>query len=485
MKVLLIHPSNNKNSIAPGKFEPLSLTTLAATIPEHEVQIIDLRIDSQRKLDKAIRSYQPKVIGMTANNTIHVYSALRTLEHINNIYPEAKIVVGGHHPTMLPDDFRKPYVDAIFYGWAEKSFPAYIDALSNGHKFEYIQGIEILKDGKTVIKNKNQWDLRASEIPFPRRDLITKYLGKYRSDMGYKTSLVNTARGCPNRCDFCSVWRVTTGKFLVRDPEDVFHEIAALPDQVNRVFFADDNTFINIDNASRLAHLIDTSGIRKKYSGYCRSDTIVRHPELMKAWKKIGLDNLCVGFEVTDDQQLKAINKGNSILNNEAAARILNSIGIPFRPHLLISPSFEKKDFERITRYVLKHNLKSPIFPILTPIPGSDNYERVKNSIHLDYYYFDYAHAVIPTKLQPKDFYQLWLGLYKKSYSPRKNIMLFSNKKFAGIASNKQFKENRKNLRLINLFKLGLYYIYVNIKLIKHCRWEKKLLSKHPTTSYL
>jgi len=473
MKVLLIHPPDSKASIAPGRFEPLALEVLAATIPEHEVMIIDLRIDPLKELDRQLSTFRPKVAGVTVNNTIHVNQATRLLNHISKQYPEIKLVVGGFHPTMMPHDFHFPGIHAIFLGWAEKSFPLYIHALEKEKSFEFIQGIEILDDGKVLLHNNSQWNLKASEIPFPRRDLVKKYRNKYRSDMGFRTSLVNTTRGCSNRCSFCGVWQVTNGHFLKRSPEDVFNEIAELPANIHRVFFADDNTFINPENAGKLCKLIREAKIHKKYSGYCRSDTIIRHPGLMQEWKDIGLDNLCVGFEGIENTRLDELNKMNTESNNAQAARILNEIGIPFRPHFLIAPTFGKSDFERISDYVAFHKLKSPIFPILTPIPGTKYYSEVKNDIILDYDYFDFAHATIPVSLPPREFYKSWINLYYKSYPVVKNFGNFIMKKLCFLTGNKNLGKKYNHLNLTNLFRLRLYGLFLTYKLARHYNYPK------------
>ena len=486
MRVLLIHPPDSKVSLAPGRFEPLALEVLAAVIPAHEVRILDLRIDDLNELDNQLTSFHPTVAGITVNNTVHVNQAKRILNHIRKRNPEILLVVGGFHATMLPEDFYNPGIHAIFLGWAEKSFPEYIDSLENGKSFEKIPGIEILENGKLLLHNDGQWDLKASEIPFPRRDLIKKYQKKYRSDMGYRTSLVNTTRGCTNRCSFCGVWQVTGGHFLMRKAEDVFHEIAELPSFIHRVFFADDNTFINPTNAGKLCSLIREGKIRKKYSGYCRSDTIIRYPELMREWKEIGLDNLCVGFEGTDSERLHDLNKKNTASNNEQAARILNEIGIPFRPHFLIEPSFEKEDFSNLLHYVGKHHLKSPIFPILTPIPGTEYYFKEKNNIRLDYDYYDYAHAVVPTRMSPKDFYRSWIDLYYKSYPLWKNLMYFFLNTMAKITGNKDRENKYRHLRLVNLFMLRFFGIFLNFKLVRHYRSLEKMGNKtSPYIAYL
>lgn len=468
MKILLIHPPDSKVSIAPGRFEPLALEVLAACLPGQEVRIIDMRIENFRELDSQLSSFKPAVAGITVNNAIHVNSAKWVISHIAGRNSDVSIAVGGFHATMMSEDFRIPGVHAIFLGWAEKSFPAYITAMENGKSFDHIPGIEILKNGETQFRNKGSWDLKPSDIPFPRRDLIMKYYRRYKSDMGFRTALVNTTRGCPHRCSFCGVWQVSEGHFLLRKPEDVFKEIADLPDDVHRVFFADDNTFINVKNAGRLCELILDAKIRKKYSGYCRSDTINNHPELMRAWRKAGLDNLCVGFEATESNRLNDLNKRNSEESNAGAAGILNEIGIPFRPHFLIEPSFLKEDFRRIMDYVQKLKLKSPIFPILTPIPGTQYYSDVKEKIILDYDYFDFAHATMATRLSPKEFYQSWIDLYTRSYPVGKNLKLYILNKLSKIAGDKNGRTKYAYLNPVNLFMLRLFGLFLWLKIIRH-----------------
>jgi len=471
MKVLLIHPPDSRASIAPGRFEPLALEVLAATIPDHLVKVLDLRLEKLQHLGRILKEFNPDVTGISVNNTIHVNAARNVLKRIRVASPHIYQAVGGHHPTILPHDFHLPSVDAIFFGWAEKSFPAWIEAISNGLTGENIEGIQLLENGRPHTYRENNWDLQAMDIPFPRRDLIEKYSRYYRSDLGYRTALVNTTRGCMNRCRFCSVWKAANGHFLFRSPDDIVYEIASQPKNVHKVFFADDNTFINPQNALELSRLIRESGIRKKYSGYCRSDTIVKYPEIIQEWKNIGLDNLCVGFEGTDNSLLEKVNKNNRIVQNEEAARILNEKGIPFRPHFLIDPCFEKKDFQNLLQYVRRNQLRSPVFPILTPIPGSDHYQEVKDKIHLDYDFFDYAHAVVPTKMSPKEFYKCWISLFRRSYPVASNLARSVRKILRKRTSYPQSIQKHHHLNLIHLTILQVLSIALEFKIRRHYKW--------------
>lgn len=468
MRILLIHPPDNKVSIAPGRFEPLALEVLAACLPEHEVRILDLRIDSPGELGKQIDRFKPDVAGITANNTIHANTAKQVVNRIASRHPEVNVVVGGFHATMMPQDFHTPGVNAIFLGWAEKSFPQYISFLEKGKPLNTIHGIEILENGRLMFHNNGQWDLQPADIPFPRRDLVRKYQNRYRSDMGFKTSLVNTSRGCPSRCSFCGVWQVSGGHFLLRQPEDVFREIAELPAGIGRVFFADDNTFIHPGNAARLCRLIRGAGIKKKYSGYCRSDTIIKNRELMEEWREAGLDNLCVGFEGVDDRRLQQLNKRNSEENNARAAEILNAIGIPFRPHFIIDPAFTEREFADILAYVKKHRLKSPIFPIMTPIPGTPYYEEVKDRIILGHDYFDFAHSTVPTTLSAPDFYQSWFRLYYGSYPLVRNLKMYFLNLLARITKNSRKRKKYDYLKPAHLFTLRILAVFLQWKLTRH-----------------
>lgn len=465
MRILLIHPPNSKESIAPGRFEPLALEILAACVPEHETKILDLRIDNLRKLDHLLNTFSPDIAGITINNAIHVNPGIQVINRINHISPEVRVIVGGFHATMMTEDFRFPGIHAVFLGWAEKSFPAYVSLLGNGGNLMAIDGIEVLDAGRILFHNDPKWDLKASDIPIPRRDLIRSYQNKYRTDMGFRTSMVNTTRGCPNKCSFCGVWQVSGGHFLLRDPEDIFKEIAGLPSNIQRVFFADDNTFIRPAYASRLCQLILEAGIRKKYSGYCRSDTISHNPDLMKNWKKAGLDNLCVGFECTDNERLDVLNKKNTLENNARAAEILNETGIPFRPHFLIECSFVKDDFSRIIRFVQEHRLKSPIFPILTPIPGTRYYQEVKDNLILGYEYFDFAHATSETKMELRDFYKTWIGMYKTAYPIWRNLRYALLELAGRIMGNKDMQKKYAHMDLINLLLLRFFGMLLHFKL--------------------
>jgi len=418
MNILFIYPPHNPEVLIPSNFEPLALEILAQTVPEHTVKILDLRFDHFDQLNHLLSSFKPQVIGLTVNNTIHVNQAKKILKYIKRSVPDIKNIVGGHHATISPQDFFKPYIDAIFLGWAERSLPQYINRLHSNKYNEIVENVILVKKGIPFnLQNVKPAIVETDEIPVPDRGVTRKYRKHYRNELGHKTVLVNTARGCPYRCTFCACWKAAGEKYITRSAEDVLKELTQVPDDIDFVFFADDNTFFDVKRAEKLCYLINKHDIRKKYSGYCRSDTIVKYPQLFKNWKEIGLDNIAIGFETTSEDTIKRYKKANTIENNIRATQILNDLEINFRPHFLIEPEFEKENFEDISVFVEKYNLIKPIFTILTPLPGTALYEERKEIINLDYDYFDFMHWVYPTKLKAREFFKYFINLYYNSYS--------------------------------------------------------------------
>jgi radical SAM superfamily enzyme YgiQ (UPF0313 family) len=454
MRILLIYPPKNSEVLVPVNFEPLALEILASTVTSDEVKLIDLRFEPTSILDKILTHDTPDVIGITTNNTIQVNLSKQILKYIKNYNSEIKTIIGGTHPTLAPYDFYTPYIDAIFVGWAEKSFPQYLDLIKSNKEINAISGIIQLKNGHPISPKNTFSKIEAEDIPIPNRNIASKYNKFYRNELGKKYALVNTARGCLFRCSFCACWKAANSRYLVRSATDVLQEIINLPSDVSNIFFADDNTFSDVSRAQELFRLIKKREIRKRYSAYCRTDTIVKHPELFRNWKEIGLDNLTIGFEAVDNKKLKDLNKNNEVETNQKAVQILNDLHINFASYFLIDPNFKKNDFEKVQNYVIHLNLIKPRFVILTPLPGTDLFEHQKENIKLSYDFFDFMHWVIPTRLKPIEFFNSFKRLYYKCYSYKRYFKAIAHNFFMKFKTMKSKGSRLDHLSLIELILL-------------------------------
>jgi radical SAM superfamily enzyme YgiQ (UPF0313 family) len=155
-------------------------------------------------------------------------------------------------------------------------------------------------------------------------------------------------------------------------------------------------------------------GIKKEYVADVRTDTIVKHPEVLTNAAKAGLHVAIIGLEATTDSELDKYNKKNSIENTVRAMEILNDEGVWISGNYIIDPDFDDEAFERVGAFVENHPIFFSGFTILTPFPGTEQYEILKDKIMIDNFdYYNLVNAVVKTRLPEKRFYDRINELYQ------------------------------------------------------------------------
>lgn len=392
--------------------EPLALEIIAASIPHHNVRILDMRIDNN--LNKTLDSFQPDIIGITGL-TPDVYIAQRILSNVKQYNRDIFTVVGGHHVTMVPEDFHKDFVDAIVIGEGEITFRELVDAYSEKQDLRKIQGLALPNNGKLTFTEKRELVNDLDRLPLPNRKLTKHYRNKYFRGKWRPLASLMTSKGCPFRCNFCALWKIMGGKYKTRSAESVVNELKQIEE--NYIDFAEDNALHNLTRAEKIYEIIKAEGIKKTYKLYGRSDTIVKRPDIIEKWKEIGMELILIGLESFTDEGLKSLNKKNSIRNNEEAIRILQANDVEIAAYFIVDPDYTREDFEQLADYVIKLKLTQPIFTVLTPLPGTDLYQQKYNELTThNYELFDFVHSVLPTRLPEQEFYQCLINLYRNTY---------------------------------------------------------------------
>ncbi|MDO8490879.1 MAG: cobalamin-dependent protein [Dehalococcoidia bacterium] len=411
MKILLIQPRGSDLMVGftlMVRPEPLALEILAAAVPEHEVQILDMRID--QALPETLASFRPDVVGVTGYTT-DVPRMLETCAEVKACLPETTTVVGGYHASLKPDDFDKEFVDVIVVGEGEVTFKELCSALENRQSLDAVEGIMYRKNGTPVATPPRPQIADIDQIPLPARHLTDRYRSHYHFHFWDNPALVETARGCPYRCTFCAVWKFHRRKCRVMSAARVLKDLEATDSRV--ICFVDDNFFQSVRRSRELYKLIKAAGIKKQYWIQARADTVVRYPDMIKEWAEIGLDSALIGFEKINESELDKINKHSSVSMNEAAIRILNENKVDMWGSFIIDPQWTKPDFDALIEYVRNSNICFPLFTILTPLPGTAFFqEKVGEMITKNYEVFDLLHTVLPTKLPLNDFYANMARLY-------------------------------------------------------------------------
>jgi radical SAM superfamily enzyme YgiQ (UPF0313 family) len=423
MKILLIQPAKAPLTVGGEDihvFEPLALEYLAAGVAaDHDVRILDMRLEPD--LGRVLVEWAPDVVGITAY-TVHAKTVRHLFDQAKAWNPSTLTVVGGHHATVAPQDFLSPSIDLIVRGEGVAAFQEIVERRERGAGFDGIAGVGFARDGALVMADyPPAVDLDA--IPQPRRDLTAQYRSRYFSEWMRPLASMRTSKGCPFRCSFCALWKLTGGRYLRRQPEPIVEELARIDEE--SVFFADDESLVDAARMKRLAQLIGDAGIRKRYFLYGRSDTITKHPDLLEMWRKVGLERVFVGLEFRSDEDLRYIGKGSTAEDNARAVKILHDLDIELYATLIVRPDFGREQFAALGRYCRELDLNFAGFAVLTPLPGTDLYEQVQDRLLTrDTDYYDFFHTVLPTTLPLREFYEEYARLFTDAIPMARQLSL-------------------------------------------------------------
>jgi hopanoid C-3 methylase len=424
MRILLVKPNPQlvvAKRLQEGflHLEPLELEMVAAGVPpEDEVLIQDLSFEKDPVLgfESKVRQFAPQIVGFTGYSS---QSGLvkRLAALVKQIDPKIVTVVGGTHATIIPADYalNGEGIDIIVRGEGGTAFAELVRRYKKG---------EPLAFGDAVLSPRNaDFAEKAAgpppefppveQIPRARRELVdrsryfcggTASTEKKLDTIFPRTASMRTSTGCAYSCSFCVVHHLMRGRYLQRTPEDVVDEIAKVPEE--HIYFVDDETFLNKDRLTKIAHLLQEKGIKKKYISWARADTIVKYPDLFRLWKEVGLSVVYVGLEAMVGSRLDKYKKRTSVDTNRKAVELLKEIGITLHASFMVDPDFSAQDFRDLEKEIMAVCPAEVTFTVFSPSPGTDLWKEHKDDYIVDpYLYYDCMHTILPTKLDLNRFY--------------------------------------------------------------------------------
>lgn len=400
--------------------EPLGPISVAACLEAegHECRVIDLRIDGEANGLADCARFAPDVVGLQCNFTTERRRTIRLAQTIRQQMPDAFIVVGGHDASRDPDWFHHDAIDAIAIGDGEEVMPPLVRALAGGDDLTAVRGLEVRSGSGWVATGPATARPDLDGYPLPARHLIERYADHYYINFRKPLALLETARGCPFKCNFCSVWKFHESTFREKSPARVVSELATI--QAPNVFIVDDIFWMNVKRGEEMARAIKASGIRKYFTVQTRTDIICKFPKLVEQWKDCGDLAIFLGLESVTDEGLRAVNKKNTADNNVRAIEILKDLGVGFTPNFIVDPSWDRDDFKRLRDWIEHTGAYNSGFSILTPLPGTDLWDAAKKEVTTDdWEMFDIVHAVLPTRLPLEEFYDEYSRLWQHALEVR------------------------------------------------------------------
>ncbi|HEX5473795.1 MAG TPA: radical SAM protein [Vicinamibacterales bacterium] len=418
MRVLLLRPVPGNDRFGLGPFfriEPLGMEYIAAALEAggHETTIADLRFS--RSLEHHLRA-RPDLIGVAAMHALETDDVLALIARIRRRAPDVPVVVGGHTAAAYPMPFAHAGVSAIVLDDGERAMPRIAAALSRGGTLRDVPGVMIPDAGGGWTRTPADPDSFAlDDVPLPQRRDVDRWRRQHACLAHRPTWLVETARGCPFRCSFCSIWQLHARAVRERSIGAVCDDFASVG---NDVFVADDLFWYHPARSLELAHELRRRGIRKNWMlVQSRVDLVARNHALLEAWRPLARDfDIFFGLEAASDEGLKGLVKDATVGQTEQGIGVARSLGYGVTGNFVIDPAWRDADFERLWGFVDRHGLHQAGFTILTPLPGTAYYEEMRPRLGTrQWAHFDMHHLLWEPALGPDRFFALYCETWRRS----------------------------------------------------------------------
>ncbi|MFQ5890304.1 MAG: B12-binding domain-containing radical SAM protein [Gemmatimonadota bacterium] len=416
MKVLLVQPPQGTNFGFTNilRIEPLGLECVGGALEEegHDVRIVDMRLDSWRSLQAEYESFGPDAVGVASQFMTDVYPALHVSGFLRALDPDVMLFAGGHHASLQTDDFLfdgTPF-DALVVGEGEHTSQALLRALSARKPIGEVPGVMTLENRGDGFQPR-MMTASLDEMPLPGRHLTQRYRRRYHHGSWVPSAAVETSRGCPFDCNFCSVWIFYARRARRRSPRGIMRDLETVPE--HNIFFTDDIAFIHRPSYEELGNEIKAAGMFRNFSAETRADLVVKYEDMFDLWRYVGLRTIFLGIEKIDDAGLESVRKRTDQEKNYLAIRILQDKGIRPMTSFIVDPQWGEEDFDRLEAYLEEMRLDQPVFTVLTPLPGTELYEQYRSELVTNnYLMYDVVHSVLPTRLPLERFYERFARLY-------------------------------------------------------------------------
>jgi len=381
-KILLVYPKTGVEVLKPQS--PLSLLTLCPGLIANgfEPIIVDMRLP-HRNPEEIIRRHisEALFVGISTMTGHQIRYALDVAAFVRELDPDMKLVWGGIHPSLLPEEtIADPLVDIVAIGEGEETIIALAQAIAQGENLESVPGLLFEKNGQ-LIRTAERPLLDLETLHTPSWDLVD--VEDY-SEIG-----VQAGRGCPWQCRFCYNMHYNKRKWRAKNVHQIMEELHLLANKYNvrQVTFYDDNFFSSPSRVRALAERMIEDKLDIRWSTTCRADYLAHYDdEFIKLLKDSGVHILYVGSESGSQRILDYINKGITVDDILGMARTTNKHELRVHTSFMLGFTIETADDRQKTFEVMDKiraidkNIYITTTCIYTPYPGNDMFHDAVNA---------------------------------------------------------------------------------------------------------
>jgi len=353
---------------------PLGILYLAAYLREHDylASVVDLAGIPEGQWRNLVPA-DSEVYGITATSAD--YGMAKRMLYFLRLWvdPSAKVIIGGAHATVAPEQCVRDGFDAAVMGEGELTALEFVQ----GAPLNSIRGLAFLCDGKAVINERRPLLRDIDSIPFPARDLLARE-NIIATDLVTDSSpatVISTARGCPFRCSFC-VQKIWMNCWRHRSSESIRAELQLIQEQypeIREIRFIDDMVGFHSDHSQAICKAFQGTGLHWR----CHLRVGIITEFLLMSFREAGCIEVSVGIESGDERVLRHNRKGCDLAAAASMFRTAKDLGLRTRAYFIVGlPGETPESVENTKQYVASLAADAVNIFAFVPYPGCDVWEH-------------------------------------------------------------------------------------------------------------
>jgi len=395
MKILFTHgyflSEDPKELQIMRPYVPLGILYISAFLEKHgyENDVFDSTFSTLEKLKEQLIETTPNVVAiytnlMTKLNVLKIIKYIKTEPLLRN----TKIILGGPEVRNHTENFLNYGADFIIIGEGEETTLELINAIKItdaptqlSMTISSIKGLAYIENGKVITTPERSLIKDINVLPFPAREKIdfNPYLNGWKIHYGLSMMSVNTMRGCPYTCKWCSR-AVYGGTYRRRSPQLVAQEMKHIKDTYNpdMIWFVDDVFTIHHKWLTEFAAEVKKQDAIIPYEIISRADRL--NEEVIKTLKASGCFRVWVGAESGSQKIIDAMDRRVDVMQTREMIRLAKKHGLEAGTFIMLGyPGETKQDIKETIEHLVQSNPSQYTITIAYPIKGTELYNEVKN----------------------------------------------------------------------------------------------------------
>ena len=404
---------------------PLGVSYMASILRNEGVEVdildcpvLDLTVDD---LMEKIRDYDPDIVGFTTLTPTFKRVILAS-EKIKKHFPQKKIVIGGHYPTIKKVEILKENknIDMVVYGEGERTIVELVEAIEGKKNLKEVNGLIYRnKEGKIIKNKKRDLVTDLDSLPLPARDLLP--MERYKPAPHHYKELpvchIIAARGCPYQCTFCAFTQIAGKKVRYRSPESVIEEMKYLVDKygAKEIILRSEMITANRKWVEEFTEKLIADDFEVRWMCYCRVDSV--DYELLKKMKEAGCWQIFYGIESGVQKLLDKVKKGTTLEQARKAVKWTKKAGIEMRASfMLFMPGETPELTQKTIDFALELDPDYAQFAPTTPFPGTALHKEAQKHGQMILNHDKYTTHKIAFVPEGYDSIEQMEEMYKKAY---------------------------------------------------------------------